>query len=69
MDPKNSKALYRRALALKGENEYTEALQDLKNAININPTDKKMHSELRSLQIIMQKYLCKEKIFYTNMFK
>lgn len=69
IDPKHSKALFRRALAFKGTNDYKEAIKDLRTATHINPSDKTILQELKSLQGIAHKYLSREKVFFSNMFK
>ncbi|GLV35164.1 Cyclophilin 40 [Carabus blaptoides fortunei] len=68
-NPANSKALYRRALALKGINEYKDALRDLKYAMKISPNDKNVIKELKTINSALNKYLSHEKIFYASMFK
>eukprot|EP00357_Protocruzia_adherens_P027668 CAMPEP_0115031824 /NCGR_PEP_ID=MMETSP0216-20121206/38786_1 /TAXON_ID=223996 /ORGANISM="Protocruzia adherens, Strain Boccale" /LENGTH=367 /DNA_ID=CAMNT_0002409593 /DNA_START=244 /DNA_END=1344 /DNA_ORIENTATION=- len=50
LDANNVKALYRRALAKKAMGQNTEALQDLKLAIEQEPNDKKMREEYAAIR-------------------
>lgn len=68
-NPTNTKALYRRALALKGINEYKDALRDLKYAMKISPNDKNVLAELKTISNALNQYLSHEKSFCASMFK
>lgn len=69
LDDTSAKALYRRAKAKQGLNEWVSALTDLKWALNLSRNDKLIQRDIISLRKLMLNYLKKEKIWYQNMFK
>jgi len=48
VDPTNAKAVYLRGVAYKGLTNYEEACNNLKEAIKLNPSDKKIREEFES---------------------
>ncbi|XP_063415307.1 peptidyl-prolyl cis-trans isomerase D-like [Mytilus trossulus] len=67
-DEKNVKALFRRGQALNGLNKWDEALESLKQASQVEPTDKGILTEMAKTKKLVDAYKAKEKKMYSNMF-
>mmetsp|Transcript_32633 Transcript_32633/g.52045 ORF Transcript_32633/g.52045 Transcript_32633/m.52045 type:complete len:392 (+) Transcript_32633:20-1195(+) len=55
LDPKNPKALYRRAKVYKQQLDYPQALSDLKQAISITPSNKELREEYKAVRKLLDK--------------
>jgi peptidyl-prolyl isomerase D len=69
IDGRCAKALYRRAQAKRGLNEYDAALKDLRKALALSKNDKIIQKEIICLKKVMLDYLVTEKIRCKRMFK
>lgn len=56
LDPKAMKALYQRGIAYMKLKDFEEATQDLKEAIKLNPTDKKMRADFETLKNLKKQH-------------
>lgn len=63
------KALFRRAQARLGRQDYELALKDLNAAREIEPNDKGVAGEIAKVKKAQQMYKEKEKNIYAKMFK
>ncbi|GLG93243.1 hypothetical protein R5R35_006551 [Gryllus longicercus] len=69
IDGKNAKALYRRAQAKRALGDYDAALDDLRTALQIAPSNKSIVSEMNLVKQFIQRYHAKEKKVFEKMFK
>ena len=69
IEPNNVKALFRRAQARSGRQDFELAVQDLARVKEIEPTDKGVAAELAKVKKAQQQYKEKEKSIYSKMFK
>jgi len=65
----NVKALFRRGKAYLGKENLDKAEEDLKRALELDPTDKAIPKELSTLKTKSKKQEEKAKKFYSNMFQ
>jgi len=65
--PRNVKALYRRARALKGQGKATEALESLKTALEIEPNNRAVQTLLAEMNMQMKQDAQSEKTMYRRM--
>ena len=63
------KALYRRAQARLGRQDFELALEDLAQAKEIEPSDKSVAAEIAKVKKAQLQYKEKEKNIYSKMFK
>lgn len=68
LDPKNVKALVRKAKVLSNKNEPDEAISVLKLAQSLEPDNKNIQSQLSNLYIKQKSNVAKEKEIYKRMF-
>jgi len=68
LDSKSAKALYRRAKAKEGLNEWASAMADLRGALSLSRNDKVIQRDIMCLRKLMLSYLRKEKLLYRKMF-
>ncbi len=69
IEPNNVKALFRRAQARLGLQDFDLAIQDLAKVKEIEPNDKGVASELAKVKKAQLQYKEKEKSIYSKMFK
>jgi histone-lysine N-methyltransferase SETD3 len=69
LEPKNVKALYRRGCALMGLDEWTEAKSNFRTALELDPNNKGIRTELRKLMEQMKLAKQAEKTKFAGMFK
>ena len=69
IEPNNVKALFRRAQARIGRQDFELAIQDLLKVKEIEPNDKGVALELAKVKKAQQQYKEKEKSLYSKMFK
>ena len=69
IDPANVKALFRRAQARLGRQDYELALKDLNAARESEPNDNGVAGEIAKVKKAQQMYKEKEKNIYAKMFK
>lgn len=67
-EPYNVKAYYRRALARLALNDYDKALNDLKKALSLHPTDAIVMASLEHAKKLKLHYLRREKRAYSKLF-
>ncbi|EDW92986.1 peptidyl-prolyl cis-trans isomerase D isoform X1 [Drosophila yakuba] len=68
LDPKCSKAFYRRAQAQRGLRNYEEAINDLKTAHNLLPENKQIVNELNSTKQLLAQYNRQQRNALKNLF-
>lgn len=56
IDEKSVKAYYLRAIAHSKSNAFDEAINDIKTAIKLNPSDKNLRDEFENIKSLKQKY-------------
>lgn len=56
LDPKAMKALYQRGIAHMKLKNFEDATQDLKEAIKLNPSDKKMRADFETLKNLKKQH-------------
>ena len=69
IEPNNVKALFRRAQARLGRQDFELALQDLARVKELEPNDKGVAAEFGKVKKAQQQYKEKEKSLYSKMFK
>lgn len=67
-DASNAKALFRRAKALRGQDDWSAAIADLTHILEKDPANGDAASELASVKAQVRAYEQKEKSKYSNMF-
>ncbi|XP_037719203.1 peptidyl-prolyl cis-trans isomerase D [Drosophila subpulchrella] len=68
LDPKCSKAFYRRGQAQRGLRNYEEAINDLKKAHNLLPENKQILNELNSTKQLLAQYNRQQRNALKNLF-
>jgi hypothetical protein len=68
LNSKCAKALYRRAKAKEGLNEWASAMTDLRGALSLSRNDTVIQRDIICLRKLMLNYLRKEKLWYRKMF-
>ncbi|XP_020713040.1 FK506-binding protein 59 isoform X2 [Ceratitis capitata] len=69
LDPLNIKALYRRGQCNLATNEFTEALEDFRKVMELEPTNKAAMNQIKICKQRIKEENDKEKQIYANMFK
>jgi len=68
LDPKCSKAFYRRGQAQRAMRNYEEAIKDLKQAHSLLPDNKQILNELNSAKLLLAEYNKQQRKALKNLF-
>lgn len=68
LEPNNIKALFRIGQAYGALNHYSSAIKYFKQALELDPNDKKIQAELMKIEKAQRQYLVIEKKLYAKMF-
>lgn len=69
IDADNEKALYRRAMARLQRNEFSLALRDFRQVLQVNPSNRAANSQIAICQRKMREHHEHDKKIYANMFQ
>ncbi|XP_029286972.1 peptidyl-prolyl cis-trans isomerase FKBP5 isoform X2 [Cottoperca gobio] len=69
LDENNEKALYRRGEARLLRNEFTMAMEDFQQVLQVNPSNRAAHAQISICQSKMKAHYEQDKKIYANMFQ